>query len=69
MKANSETSTNNTEQRAKNPETQETQQKIYAAPPQREKTKDYRSQLKQLQQNLKHQIHKLLKTKKLFPIL
>ena len=69
IKSNFETSTYFTKHKAKDPKTQAPQQKIYAAPPQTEKTKNYINQLKKLQQKLKHQIHKLLKTKKLFPIL
>uniref|UniRef100_A0AAU7SSX9 Capsid protein n=1 Tax=Betatorquevirus homini1 TaxID=3048395 RepID=A0AAU7SSX9_9VIRU len=69
IKSHIETSTYFTEYGAKDPETQAPQQKIYAAPPQTEKTEDYINQLKQLQRDLKHRIHELLKTKKLFPIL
>ena len=69
IKSDFDTSTYFTEHGAKDPETQAPQQKSYAAPPQTEKTEDYINQLKQLQRDLEHRIHELLKTKKLFPIL
>lgn len=58
-----------TEFGAKDPETQETQQKIYEAPAQEEsETQTYIAQLKRHQRDLQHRIHQLLKTPKLFPI-
>nr|QJQ71590.1 hypothetical protein [TTV-like mini virus] len=57
-----------TEFGAKDPETQETQQKIYEAPAQEEsETQTYIAQLKRHQRDLQHRIHQLLKTPKLFP--